>query len=82
MGLGHRDYASISVRENGARGHRYHYLADSIREGKEVRQRTIRALGRMDVLHASGKLNRVIGSPAGRCERAMELSHLAARRLV
>ncbi len=35
------------VRETTARGHRYLYLVESVREGKRVRQRTIRALGRL-----------------------------------
>ena len=33
------------VREKVARGHCYLYLVESVREGKQVRQRTIRALG-------------------------------------
>ena len=58
------------VREKIARGHRYLYLVESVREGKRVRQRTIRALGRKDALHASGELDRLIASlaaiPSGR----------------
>jgi hypothetical protein len=34
------------VVERVARGHRYLYLVESVREGKKVRQRTIKALGR------------------------------------
>ena len=34
------------VVERVARGHRYLYLVESVREGKTVRQRTIKALGR------------------------------------
>ena len=43
------------VCEKVARGHRYLYLVESVREGKRVRQRTIRALGRKDVLPAHGE---------------------------
>ena len=61
------------VCEKVARGHRYLYLVESVREGKRVRQRTIRALGRKDVLHASGELDRLIASLARHSERAMVL---------
>ena len=59
------------VCEKVARGHRYLYLVESVHEGKRVRQRTIRALGRKDVLHASGALDRPIASLARHSERAM-----------
>ena len=66
------------VREKVARGHRYLYLVESVREGKQVRQRTIRALGRKDVLQASGELDRLIASLARHSERAMVLSDMEA----
>ena len=44
------DKALMFVREKIARGHRYLYLVESVREGGRVRQRTTRALGRKDVL--------------------------------
>ena len=66
------------VREKVARGHRYLYLVESVREGKRVRQRTIRALGRKDALQASGELDRLIASLARHSERAMVLSDMAA----
>ena len=69
------------VCEKVARGHRYLYLVESVREGKRVRQRTIRALGRKDVLHASGELDRLIASLARHSERAMVLSDMEAGRL-
>ena len=47
------------VREKTARGHTYLYLVESEREGGRVRQRIIRALGRKDVLLASGELERL-----------------------
>ena len=64
------------VCEKVARGHRYLYLVESVREGKRVRQRTIRALGRKDILHASGELDRLIASLARHSERAMVLSDM------
>ena len=69
------------VCEKVARGHRYLYLVESVREGKRVRQRTIRALGRKDVLHASGELDRLIASLTRHSERAMVLSDMEAGRL-
>ena len=69
------------VCEKVARGHRYLYLVESVREGKRVRQRTIRALGRKDVLHASGEFDRLIASLARHSERAMVLSDIEAGRL-
>ena len=66
------------AREKIARGHRYPYLVESVREGKQVRQRTIRALGRKDVLQASGELDRLIASLARHSERAMVLSDTEA----
>ena len=69
------------VREKTARGHRYLYLVESVREGGRVRQRTIRALGRKDALHASGELDRLIASLARHSERAMVLSDMEAGRL-
>ena len=69
------------VREKVARGHRYLYLVESVREGGRVRQLTIRALGRKDVLHASGELDRLIASLARHSERAMVLSDMEVGRL-
>ena len=57
------------VCEKVARGHRYLYLVESVREGKRVRQRIIRALGRKDALRASGELDRLIASLARHSER-------------
>ena len=69
------------VREKTARGHRYLYLVESVREGGGVRQQIVRALGRKDVLLASGELDRLITSIARHSERAMLLSDMAAGRL-
>ena len=75
------DNGGMFVREKVARGHRYFYLVESVREGGRVRQRTIRALGRKDVLHASGELDRLIASLARHSERAMVLSDMEVGRL-
>ncbi len=69
------------VRETTARGHRYLYLVESVREGKRVRQRTIRALGRKDILQASGELDRLIASLARHSERSLVLDDMEAGAL-
>ena len=69
------------VREKTARGHRYLYLVESVREGGRVRQRIIHALGRKDALMASGELDRLIASLARHSERVMILSDMAAGHL-
>ena len=69
------------VREKTARGHRYLYLVESVREGGRVRQRIVRALGRKDALMASGELDRLIASLARHSERVMILSDMAAGHL-
>lgn len=69
------------VREKVARGHRYLYLVESVREGGRVRQQIVRALGRKDSLAASGELDRLIASIARHSERAMILSEMEAGRL-
>ena len=69
------------VREKTARGHRYLYLVESVRDGGRVRQQIVRALARKDVLLASGELDRLIASLARHSERAMILSEMEAGRL-
>ena len=69
------------VREKTARGHRYLYLVESVREGGRVRQRIVRALGRKDVLLAGGELERLLASLARHAERAVVLSELAAGQI-
>ncbi len=69
------------VREKTARGHRYLYLVESVREGDRVRQQIVRALGRKDVLLASGELDRLIASLVRHSERAMILSDMESGRL-
>src|SRR5512147_1537066 len=69
------------VREKTARGHRYLYLVESVRDGGRVRQQIVRALGRKDVLLASGELDRLVASLARHSERAMILSEMEASLL-
>lgn len=69
------------VREKTARGHRYLYFVESVRAGGRVRQQIVRALGRKDVLLASGELDRLVASLARHSERAMILSEMEAGRL-
>jgi len=65
-----------------AREHRYLYLVESVREGKVVRQRTIKALGRKDALVASGALDRLAASIVRHSERSVILSDIDAGRIV
>jgi len=69
------------VVERVARGHRYLYLVESVREGKVVRQRTIKALGRKDALIASGELDRLASSIARHSERSVMVSDIDAGRI-
>jgi hypothetical protein len=69
------------VREKTARGHRYLYLVENEREGGRVRQRIIRALGRKDVLLASGELDRLATSLVRHCDRAVIVSDMEAGRI-
>jgi Transposase DDE domain len=69
------------VVERVARGHRYLYLVESVREGNIVRQRTIKALGRKDALIASGELDRLAASIARHSERIVILSDIDAGRI-
>jgi hypothetical protein len=73
--------SGMFVREKTARGHRYLYLVESVRDGGRVRQQIVRALGRKDVLLASGELDRLVASLARHSERAMILSEMEAGRL-
>jgi len=72
---------SMFVVERVARGHRYLYLVESVREGKVVRQRTIKALGRKDALVASGELDRLASSIVRHSERSVILSDIDAGRI-
>ena len=69
------------VREKTARGHRYLYLVENQRDGGRIRQRMIRALGRKDVLLASGELDRLTASLVRHCDHAVILSDMEAGRI-
>src|ERR1700741_1111921 len=69
------------VREKTARGHRYLYLVENEREGGRVRQRIIRALGRKDVLLASGELDRLAPSLGRHCGPAVISSDMEGGRI-
>jgi len=69
------------VREKTARGHTYLYLVENERQGGRIRQRIIRALGRKDVLMASGELDRLVASLVRHCDRAVILSDMEAGRI-
>jgi len=69
------------VVEKAAGGHRYLYLVEGVREGKKVRQRTVLALGRKDVLIANGQLDRLTASIARYRDRSLILSDISAGRI-
>ncbi|UNC16553.1 IS1634 family transposase (plasmid) [Acidiphilium multivorum] len=69
------------VVERVARGHSYLYLVESVRVGKSVRQRTIKPLGRKDILAASGELDRLVAAIARHAERSIILSDIDAGRI-
>jgi hypothetical protein len=71
----------LFLREKTARGHTYLYLVENEREGGRVRQRIIRALGRKDVLLASGELDRLAASLVRHCDRAVVLSDMEVGRI-
>jgi transposase len=69
----------VFVVEKAARGHRYLYLVESVREpGGRVRQRILQPLGRKDLLAAGGGLDRLLESIARHSEHSLILSEMAA----
>ncbi len=61
-------------RKKQSGGRLYLQIAESRREGKRVRQRVIATLGRLDVLQASGQLDRLVRSGARFADKAMVLN--------
>jgi hypothetical protein len=69
--------------------YRYLQIVHSVREGKKVRQRVIATLGRLDLLEASGQLERLMRSGLRHCESfavidahaAWEIEPVAIRRI-
>ena len=72
----------VFVVEKAARGHRYLYLVESVREPcGRVRQRILQPLGRKDLLTATGGLDRLLESIARYSEHSLILSQMAAGAL-
>jgi hypothetical protein len=61
--------AIMFFRVKPARGYRYLQIARSVRCGKTVRQEIIATLGRLDVLEASGQLERLLRSGLRYCQQ-------------
>jgi transposase len=69
--------------------YRYLQIVHSVREGKKVRQQVIATLGRLDLLEASGQLERLLRSGLRHCESfavldahaAGEIEPVAIRRI-
>jgi Transposase DDE domain len=69
--------------------YRYLQIVHSVREGKKVRQQVIATLGRLDILEASGQLERLMRSGLRHCESfavldahaAGEIEPVAIRRI-
>ena len=69
--------------------YRYLQIVHSVREGKKVRQQVIATLGRLDILEASGQLERLMRSGLRHCESfavldahaAGEIDPVAIRRI-
>jgi transposase len=76
-------------RSKPAGSYRYLQIVHSVREGKKVRQQVIAALGRLDLLEASGQLERLMRSGLRHCESfavidahaAGEIEPVAIRRI-
>ena len=64
-----------------AGSYRYLQIAHSVREGKKVRQQVIAALGRLDLLQASGQLERLMRSGLRHCQAFAVLDAHAAGEL-
>ena len=58
--------------------YRYLQIVHSVREGKKVRQQVIATLGRLDLLEASGQLERLMRSGLRHCESFAVLDAHAA----
>src|SRR6202023_4415496 len=65
-------------RTKPAGSYRYLQIVHSVREGKKVRQQVIATLGRLDLLEASGQLERLMRSGLRHCESFAVLDAHAA----
>jgi len=61
-----------------AKGYRYLQIAHSVRRGKTVRQEIIAALGRLNVLQASGQLESLMRGGLRYCEKIKVMDAHAA----
>ena len=76
-------------RTKPAGSYRYLQIVHSVREGQKVRQQVIATLGRLDLLEASGQLERLMRSGLRHCEKfavidahaAGEIEPVAIRRI-
>src|SRR6266478_369431 len=76
-------------RSKPAGSYRYLQIVHSVREGKKVRQQVIATLGRLDLLEASGQLERLMRSGLRHCQSfavidahaAGEIQPVAIRRI-
>jgi hypothetical protein len=81
--------APMFFRTKPAGSYRYLQIVHSVREGKKVRQQVIATLGRLDLLEASGQLERLMRSGLRHCESfalidahaAGEIQPVAIRRI-
>ena len=77
------------LRTKAAGSYRYLQIVHSVREGKKVRQQVIATLGRLDLLEASGQLERLMRWGLRHCESfavidahaAGEIQPVAIRRI-
>src|SRR5260370_42403882 len=81
--------ATMFCRSKPVGSYRYLQIVHSVREGKKVRQQVIATLGRLDLLEASGQLERLMRSGLRNCESfavldahaAGEIEPVAIRRI-
>ena len=60
--------STMIFRTKPAGSYRYLQIVHSVREGKKVRQQVIATLGRLDLLEASGRLERLMRSGLRHCQ--------------
>src|SRR6476619_7805266 len=81
--------STMFFRSKPVGSYRYLQIVHSVREGKKVRQQLIATLGRLDLLEASGQLERLMRSGLRHCESfavldahaAGEIEPVAIRRI-
>ena len=81
--------STMFFRSKPVGSYRYLQIVHSVREGKKVRQQVIATLGRLDLLEASGQLERLMRSGLRHCQSfavldahaAGEIEPVAIRRI-